>query len=154
MQIRELIGSDNISAQTLIFDILGSEFQVDRNLFINELDLKDIKKSYQNEGETFFVAEDGNKIVGTIGVKKEADDTALIRRLFVHPEYRKKGYGHTLLLKALDFCKMYGYKKVEFRGTSRMVSAIALCKRCGFHERGILNLGTVELHRLIYNLNF
>ena len=40
---------------------------------------------------------------GTIGIKEESKNVAILRRLFVSPNYRGKGYGLALIDKALDF---------------------------------------------------
>jgi len=55
-------------------------------------DLKDLSNY-----PTFLVLRDKNVIFGMVGVTKEGE----ICRLMVHPEYRGKGHGHTLLSKAI-----------------------------------------------------
>ena len=94
-----------------------------------------------------MVEEDGS-IVGTVGVKEDGIDSALLRRLFVDLKHRKKGYGSELLDKAISFCKDKGYKAVYFRCTDRMKDAMNLCVRKGFKEIEALEISGFKIHNL------
>ena len=87
VHIRRFESRDTEAVRRLINQIMDSEFQQEKSAFSLE-DLQSLEESYGNLGEVFFVAEDGKKVVGTIGVKKEDDRIALIRRIFVSPDYR------------------------------------------------------------------
>jgi len=54
--------------------------------------------------ELFLVAKENDKIIGTIGVKKE-NDCARISRMYVNKIERGKGIGESLIKKALLYCK-------------------------------------------------
>lgn len=123
-----------------IENILKEEFPDEAPLY-NYDDLDDIGKSYSGEKEIFLVAEKDNTIVGTIAVKEDSPDVALLRRIFVHKDYRGKGYGAKLLCTAINFCFQHGYKSIIFRGSSRMRNALQLCLQNGFKKNEEIDLG-------------
>jgi GNAT superfamily N-acetyltransferase len=95
-----------------------------------------------------MVIEDNGEVVGTVGVKEDAKETALLRRLFVDLKHRKKGYGTELLDKAIDFCREKGYRRVYFRCTDRMNDAMKLCLKKGFREIEALDISGFRIHSL------
>lgn len=151
VQIRRFNLADKEPIKKLISGIMDGEFQADKEAFSIE-DLEDLERHYGNFGEAFFVAEDGKKIVGTAAVKREDDRIALIRRIFVAPDYRKKRIGLRLLNRAVEFCKEVGYRELIFRTTSRMTAAIELVRGQGFQSRAKVPMGRVELLKFALSL--
>ena len=139
------------AAQELIVRVLGEEFPKESEAYPTD-DLKSILETYGKLGEAFFVAVDGGKVVGTIGIKRDDDRVALLRRLFVAPEYRRKRVGIQLLDRAIEFCREVGYGEVVIKTTSTMNRAVALCERKGFVSRARLPVGPVELLKFVLTL--
>lgn len=144
VKVRRLEPRDGDAVRTLITRIMDEEFPEDKGAFSAE-DLATLAESYGRLGEAFFVAEEGKKIVGTVGVKREDERLALIRRIFVAPEYRKRKIGLELLNRAIEFCDEVGYQELVFKTTSRMSGAIGLMKRRGFQSRAKVPMGQLEL---------
>ena len=151
VQIRRYELADKEAIKKLICSIMDREFQADKEAFSAE-DLENLEKHYGNFGEAFFVAEDGKGIIGTAAVKREDDRIALIRRIFVAPDYRKKRIGLRLLSRAVEFCKEVGYRELIFRTTSHMTAAIELVKKQGFQSRAKVPMGQVELLKFALSL--
>ena len=143
--VRSYKQADCENIRALILSILKQEYPFDMNAYADS-DINDIRGTYCGKRSNFFVFEDGNRIVGTAGIKNDDKDTALLRRLFVDPHYRKKGIGTSLVKESLAFCKKSGYKKVVFRATDRMKSAINLIKRHGFIEKEKLEIAGFNIH--------
>ena len=152
VQIRRSHPVDKEPIKKLISSIMDSEFNADKVAFSIE-DLENLEKHYGNFGEAFFVAEDGNGIVGTAAVKREDDRIALIRRIFVSPQYRKKQIGLRLLTRAIEFCREVGYQELIFRTTSHMTAAIELVKKQGFQSRAKVPMGQLELLKFSLSLD-
>ena len=108
-------------------------------------DLENIEDSYSKLGEAFFVGCNNAGVIGTVGVKREDERTAFIRRIFVHPKYRGKKIGSKLMDRAIEFCREVGYQEIVFKTTSKMTGAISLCLHKGFVERAKIELGGIEL---------
>ena len=151
VQIRHFDARDGESVKRLIDQIMDGEFKEAKLAFSQE-DLHSLEDSYGKLGEAFFVAEDGKKIVGTVGVKREDDRVALIRRIFVAPEYRKKKIGLRLLNRAIEFCEEVGYRDLIFKTTSQMSNAIGLIQGRGFQSRAKILMGQVELLKFVLSL--
>lgn len=144
VKIRRLEPRDGDAVRKLITRIMDEEFPEDKGAFSAE-DLDALSESYGRLGEAFFVAEDGRKVVGTVGVKREDERLALVRRIFVAPEYRKRKIGLELLNRAIEFCNEVGYQELIFKTTSRMSGAIGLVKKRGFQSRAKVPMGRLEL---------
>ncbi|HXV27345.1 MAG TPA: GNAT family N-acetyltransferase [bacterium] len=142
--IRRYATGDEAQVKTLVTAIMNSEFHDSKAAYPTE-DLENISHTYGGLGEAFFVACDGDNIVGTVGIKKEDDRVALLRRLFVAQPYRHQQIGLKLIDRALQFCAEVGYDELIFKTTSTMKRAIEICKKRGFVQRAKLNLGQLEL---------
>ncbi len=151
VQIRRLQGEDAEAVKKLITGIVDGEFREEKSA-LSLGDLENLEASYGNFGEAFFVAEEGRKIIGTVAVKREDNRIALLRRIFVAPEYRMRQIGLRLLDRAIEFCKEVGYRELIFKTTSRMSAAIELVKKRGFQSRAKVPLGQVELLKFSLSL--
>lgn len=151
VQIRRFQPRDGEAVKKLITQIMDGEFQGEKSAFSLD-DLESLEDSYGNPGEAFFVAEDKGQIVGTAGVKRENDRVALVRRIFVVPEYRNKQIGFRLLNHAIEFCREVGYRELVFKTTSRMAAAIEFVKKQGFESRAKIPVGGVELLKFSLSL--
>jgi len=146
MEIREYKPEDSAGVKDLILAILSKEYPFDQGAY-KDTDINDISGTYSGKGNAFFVIEDGGKIVGTVGVKKDTPESALLRRLFVEEDSRGKGFGTILLKEAISFCKDNKYKEIIFRATGRMRQAMSLCKKNGFKEKDDLEVSGFHIHR-------
>lgn len=144
VEIRRFKAGDEDNVLELVNGIMDQEFGDDTAAYPTE-DLERLPQSYGALGEAFFVALDGHKLVGTVGIKKEDERIALLRRLFVAAPYRRRNIGVELIDQALKFCHEVGYSEVIFRTTSRMERAIGLCQKRGFRQKAKLKLGPIEL---------
>jgi N-acetylglutamate synthase-like GNAT family acetyltransferase len=151
MQIRKFAEADGVKVKELILSILEKEYPFDRKAY-PDTDLENIGATYGGPQDTFFVIEDGNRIIATAGIKKDTRDTALLRRVFVDPGERRKGYGSKLLDGAVKFCREAGYKQLVFRATGKMTQAIELCKKNGFKETEKLDLGGFFIYKFVLDL--
>lgn len=150
--IRRFAEEDHDEVVALIQGVMAQEFSEDTHAYPTA-DLDSIKETYGGLGEAFFVAVDGKRIVGTVGIKREDDRIAFLRRMFVSPDYRGQKIGSKLIERALQFCEEVGYGEFVFRTTSRMTKAIDLCKKNGFVQRAKIELGPIELFKFVRPLH-
>ena len=151
MPIRKFEEKDAAYVKELVNSILFKEFASSSKAYQID-DVDSIAKAYNGSRDIFYVIEENNKIIGTAGVKEDTKQAALLRRVYVHPNYRGKGYGSILMNSAIDFCKKNGYRQVIFRSTSQMRDAINLCLRKGFAEEEKLNLGDIQIIKFVLKL--
>lgn len=145
--LREFKKEDSNSVRDLILGILNKEYPFDRSAY-SDSDLEKISQTYGGPKDAFFVLDESGDIAGTVGIKMETPDDALLRRFFVDVKRRRHGYGSELLGKAIDFCRMKGYKKIYFRCTDRMSDAMKLCMKKGFKETETLSVSGFNIHKL------
>lgn len=145
--LRQFKKEDAGGVKELILSILTKEYPFDRGAY-SDSDLDQINAVYGGKREGFFVIEEDGEIVGSVGVKEETAQSALLRRLFVDVKHRKRGYGTELVKKAIQFCKDNNYRRIYFRCTDRMVDAMKLCMKEGFQETECLELGGFRIHKL------
>jgi N-acetylglutamate synthase-like GNAT family acetyltransferase len=150
MIIRKVTKEDTPKVIKLITAILQQEFGKEAKAY-PQLDLYTIEHAYGGERDAFFVAEKDGQIVGTAAIKEDDKNTALLRRVFVDPKHRRKGYGRNLVNKAVDFCKKHGYRNIFFRGTNRMETALQLCMNMGFTEKERIDVEDFQI--ITCNLN-
>lgn len=149
--LRPFKQEDALGVKELILAILTGEYPFDKSAY-SDSDLDRIGEVYGGKNDSFFVIEDGGEVVGTVGVKGETKDDALLRRLFVDLKHRKRGYGAELLTRAIEFCKGQGYRRIIFRCTDRMADAMKLCTRKGFTETETLEVSGFRIHKLELHL--
>ena len=148
MKIRQFNKEDGEKVKSLILSILTSEYPYDKKAF-SESDLNNIKDTYSGPRDLFLVIESDGELIGTMAIKEENPESALIRRFFVATEHRRKGYGRKLMEEALAFCKSKEYKHIVFQGTNKMVQAIELCKKMGFNEREHIDMGGFFIQKFV-----
>lgn len=149
--IRRFSPEDEKSVLHLITSIMNEEFKDEKDAY-PPADIENIRANYGNLGEAFFVAADKDKIIGTVGIKKEDSRVALMRRLFVSPEYRGRKIGMKLIERVVQFCQEVGYQEIVFKTTSRMAGANEVCQKAGFIQRAKLALGAVELLKFAFSI--
>lgn len=137
IQIRKIEPGDKEPVKKLISGILQVEF-CDGTRAYQCHDLEDPVRYYSGQRDIFLVAEKDGKIIGTVAIKEDSPDTALLRRVFVSRDYRGKGYGEKLLRRAMEFCFEHDYQTVIFRGIDTMQNALKLCLKQGFEEEDVL----------------
>ncbi|MBI5143524.1 MAG: GNAT family N-acetyltransferase [Candidatus Omnitrophica bacterium] len=146
--LRRFNKEDAKGVKDLILSILTQEYPFDKSAY-SDSDLERIDEVYGGENESFFVVEEDGEIVGTVGVKGETENDALLRRLFVDLKHRRHGHGTKLLKTAIDFCRSSGYRRIFFRCTDRMADAMRLCVKNGFKEAEALNVSGFKIHKLM-----
>ncbi len=144
--IRAWKSSDGSQIVELVRTVLKQEFPQDQKSYPIE-DLEDLAKAYGGADDSFLVAEEGNRIIGTCGVKADGSKTAILRRFFVSSSHRGQGVGRALLEQALVFCREKKFKEVVIRTAASMERAILLCRQAGFEKEGDWALGGATLVR-------
>ena len=144
INIRPIKSNDCGGVKDLIEKIMGAEFSKESVAYRYQ-DLDNPLEHYGGDREIFLVAEKDGKIVGTVAIKEDGADVALLRRIFVDSSYRGQGFGEALLRKAMEFCFEHDYKNVTFRGTDKMQSALKLCLKNGFEEEDIAEIDDFKL---------
>ena len=95
----------------MIFVVLSAKDALGRVPRLNP-DLLDVRKSYIEKGDSFFLALDADdRVVGCVGFSRVGDtDAAFLHRLFVKPGLKRRGIGSALLRTAEDAMRAAGIR--------------------------------------------
>lgn len=108
---------------------LGAEFQdyIER---ATRDELGRIEEYYfGREGQGFWVVDD---VVGMVGIERQTQHSAELRRMAVKSSHRRKGIGRELLRTAEAFCRECGYSKVVLSTSELQVAAVQLYESNGY----------------------
>jgi GNAT superfamily N-acetyltransferase len=115
----------------------------DFNMLVSLLDMDLLERYKEKQAEydkynkiesldTVIVAYDGNKPVGCGCFKKFSDDTIEIKRMYVHPDHRKKGVGAMILKELEKWGAENGYKYAVLETAGKQPEAIHLYHKSGY----------------------
>ena len=100
-----------------------------------EAELAGLPEPYVPPRGRLFLASRGGLSIGTAGLKRLADDTAEVKRLYVVPQVRGRGIGKLLLARIIEEACRIGYGRLRLDShRASMTAAIALYRHFGFTE--------------------
>src|SRR5256885_860538 len=77
------------------------------------VDLNDLQASYFDNGGTFLVLADEERIVGTGGIKRLDEEICELKKMWIVGDYRAQGWGVKIAEELLRFAEAGGYQKVR-----------------------------------------
>ncbi|WP_319529271.1 GNAT family N-acetyltransferase [uncultured Cohaesibacter sp.] len=130
--IRPYEPQDKLGIRDLIVPIQRGEFGLDIT-YDDQPDLKDIPARYQVGHGEFWVAVEGDMVVGTIALEDIGENILALRKVFVHADYRgSSGLAQRLLATAIDHARSKGIGWIYLGTTDRMQRAHRFYERSGF----------------------
>ena len=156
--VREYHDEDHDLVYSLILSIIESEYRdipPDSYLF----DIDHFHDVYNGSRDAFWVVEQNSKnrkkIIGTIAIKEDDENTALLRRFFVSPRFRSKGVGKRLFETTLEFCRNNHYKEIIFIGNNKMNKVNKFLKKRNFQDLEVIDLKKEKKDLFgVYKLSF
>lgn len=121
------------SVEDLVLSIQNEEFEfaITRE---EQPELKDIPGVFQYGSGNFWVALDGRKVVGTIGVIDISDQHVALKKMFVAREYRGKDIAQMLMSTAVKWCASKKVEKIFLATNAKMTVAQKFYAKSGFVE--------------------
>lgn len=101
-------------------------------------DLRDIPGYYQYGAGNFWLAFEGDELIGTIALKDVGDGVCALRKMFVKKAYRGKvfGVGAKLMQTLLDWARERGVREVYLGTVDVYHAAHRFYEKSGFVEVG------------------
>jgi putative acetyltransferase len=122
--VLEVIGS--------VFAEYGMTFEPDGF----DQDLGAIGDHYFARRGWFAVMVDEQRVVGTVGALPQARRVCEVKRLYLRPEYRGRGYGAALMEYITTWAKQAGFEMVVVWSDARLPLAHRMYERLGFERFG------------------
>ena len=119
----------------VILPIQQTEFEIPITLD-GQPDLKDIPGFYQRGCGNFWVAIDGQEIVGTVALLDIGNGQAALRKMFVMATHRgaEQGVAKRLLDTLMTWCQARGVREVFLGTTAKFLAAHRFYEKNGFGE--------------------
>jgi putative acetyltransferase len=129
--LRAATSEDPPAIWQLISEVLA-EYGIQADLHTTDQDLANLDVSYWSSGGSFFVLEDGSELIGTVALRKETESSCELCRMYLAPEYRRKGLGRMLLDRIINEAKTHGFSEMHLKTAAVLVEAIRLYESVGF----------------------
>jgi putative acetyltransferase len=84
------------------------------------------------KGRSFWVAVDGENLLGNFGLERSGSATFELRRMYVEPSLRRRGLARTMLAHAEQVCVTQGGSALELSTSEIQTAAIALYRASGY----------------------
>lgn len=97
-------------------------------------ELAELPGEYAPPDGSLILAMEDNNALGCVALRKLADGICEMKRLYVKPELRGKGFGKQLVKAVIDEAMKIGYTKMRLDTVPAMKEAIALYRSIGFYE--------------------
>ncbi len=112
-------------------------------LLYEQMDLKNFVTTIQDllDKNELYIFEENNVAIGMcklVQQKHRNSHCIYVGGIAIHPTYIKKGYGNKLMQEIILFAKTKNKKRIELTVATQNETAIALYKKNGFVEEGIL----------------
>jgi len=110
-----------------------------------EDDLHDLRGHYLEAGGCFLVGFLDGELVAMGGFVPHGPAEVEIRRMRVHPDFQRRGFGRLLLEELEDRARAAGARTARLDTTTLQTAARRLYERAGYRETGRRRTGPFEL---------
>jgi GNAT superfamily N-acetyltransferase len=111
----------------------------------NDDDLNDIPSEYINNDGDFIVGTVNKQIVCMGALRKKSETTAEIKRMRVHPDFQRKGFGQLILDKLEEKARQLGYRELCLDTTTKQIAAQKLYEKNGYYQTGNTSYGGLDI---------
>ncbi|MHA2142553.1 MAG: GNAT family N-acetyltransferase [Candidatus Thorarchaeota archaeon] len=83
-----------------------------------------------------YVLEVNDELAGMALIKAIGEGIGEVKRMYIRPEHRGKGYGHEMMRMLMTAAEEIGYSKLRLETADFMPAALRVYRSAGFRERG------------------
>ena len=134
VEYREPSTSNELDYTRTLFREYAAYLDLDLSFQDFEGELTGLPGAYSRPGGLLLLAYDGDRPVGSVGVRPMAPRVCELKRMYVRPTHRGRGVGRELAGRALAFAAGAGYSIMRLDTLTRLDQAAALYRSLGFVE--------------------
>lgn len=135
IQVEKYAGKYNDQIVDLILGIQTKEFEIPISLK-DQPDLLTIESFYQRGAGNFWLAREGDRVVGTVALIDIGKGQGALRKMFVAKEYRGKerGVAQRLLEELISWARENAVREILLGTTGKYFAAHRFYEKNGFVE--------------------
>jgi ribosomal protein S18 acetylase RimI-like enzyme len=107
-------------------------------------DMHHITAVFLNSGGEFIVGECEHRIVALGGLQPDGPARAEVRRIGVHPDSQRQGFGQALMAELESRARWMGVTSLHLDTSITQIAAQKLYRKCGYREAGHVVKSGVE----------
>lgn len=135
----DMIEYKQLSNEDIISFIISANEAINKTIDLTgkDSDLLNLNIDYGSSNAGFWCILENNKIIGTMGlrpIKNTNNLCAEIRRLYIHPDWQKKGIGSELIDYAISFARLNFFEKLCVTTSIDRTVMIYLLQKKGFYQ--------------------
>lgn len=131
LTIRSATNADEVRVTELVFVVLA-EYGLQADPKTTDADLQDIEGNYVRRGGLFEVIEDGDALVGSVGLYPIDENVCELRKMYFVPQARGQGLGQYILVRMIGQARDLGFKRIVLETSSKLTAANRLYTGFGF----------------------
>ncbi len=108
-------------------------------------ELKTIEAVYLDSGGEFLVGELEGRIVAMGALKPVAEGVAAVKRMRVHPDFQRRGFGQQILSALETRARSLGVRRLVLDTSTLQLAAQTLYQKNGYRETGRRKLRRFEM---------
>jgi len=108
-------------------------------------DVYAIEETYLNNQGEFLIGEWDGLFVAMGALHRTSPERAEIKRMRIHPDYQRRGFGQIILSELEASARIMGYKILHLDTSVVQVAAQKLYEKNGYHEVGRDNYQGLEV---------
>ena len=101
-----------------------------------DTDMDSISETYLNEPGEFLVGLVNNEIVAMGALRPISITIGEIKRIRVHPNYQRQGFGQKILEQLESAARSLGYNQLELDTLEDQISAVQFFQKNGYQLKG------------------
>lgn len=145
MKLIQAQSAEEITSARELFKEYAAGLGIDLCFQSFEKELAELPGGYAPPAGRLLIAIDENQTAGCVALRKIAEGVCEMKRLYVRPEFRGTGLGHTLAEAIILAAREIGYQRMRLDTLpGKMDRAIAMYRSLGFKEIGPYYSNPVE----------
>lgn len=140
--IPPVVRSAHLSEMPLVrtfFETYAQELGIDLGFQGFQAELDSLPVPYEAPNGDILWLEAAGERIGIVAIKKLEEGVAEMKRLFILPQYRGKGWSQCLVAAVEKKAKSLGYLTLKLDTLERLISAVALYRKMEYTETAPYN---------------
>ena len=142
--IEDLVDLQSIGIETFTDTFAAHNTPEDLQAYLDKAyDPEKLKEELSTEGSTFYFLYDGDELAGymkfnvaTALTEDRGADSLEVERIYIRPDFKRKGLGRFLIDKAIGIARTQGKELIWLGVWEHNVNAIAFYEKMGFIHTG------------------